>query len=256
MKLGSAYGGALRTVGRGGSSSLGLSSPKLGPGHRCQSVTHPACTEPWCRQTALPQRRRESGKAGASKGARTVGGTSFEAGPAWLRIRAPREAWRGGEAVSPPPGRGPWAGRDSGPGARHTGGPGGDSLTPFLSGLTAPASLPSPDLHCGLRRPPVHKVLVGQRPVCRLVVPGPGHAEAGGQARPSPQALLHVEVHEGLLPRHGECWDCPTTPKLAQGTGSRILGWEWGPGLHHSVACGRVQILSGHGFPGLGSIRV
>ena len=44
------------------------------------------------------------------------------------------------------------------------------------------ASLPSPDLHCCLHRPPVHKILDLQCPICSLVVPGSIQAVAGGQA--------------------------------------------------------------------------
>ena len=97
----------------------------------------------------------------------------------------------------------------------------------------APASLPSPDLCCHLRGPPVHKILVVQCPVCDLVVPGPRKATAGGQVLPSNKALLLVEVHEGLFPCLGEYWDWMEHGHVRGGSmvlcaGSRILGGEVG----------------------------
>lgn len=136
---------------------------------------------------------------------------------------------------------GPQAGRDGAASAGHRGNSVQTSHLLPLRPLIALASLPSPDLHCGLHRPPVHKILVSQCPVCNLVVPGLGQAIAGGQAHPSPKALLPVEVHEGLFPHLGEYWhwwEWGCGGSATQASGSRMLGWVGGARAYTTVGPG------------------
>lgn len=124
----------------------------------------------------------------------------------------------------------------------------------------APASLPSPDLHRGLHRPPVHKILVGQCPVRDLVVPGPRQAPAGGQAPQSCEALLPVEVHEGLLPRVGEYQGWRDASVFTAVARPRLQGAECraaskGPGLAPLCGLGRSPASPWLWFPRAGKCQ-
>ena len=70
--------------------------------------------------------------------------------------------------------------------------------------LIVPAPLPRFYLLCDLHRPPVHKILDDQYPICNLVVPGSRHTTARRQAECFHKALYLMEVPEGLFPHLGE----------------------------------------------------
>lgn len=59
-------------------------------------------------------------------------------------------------------------------------------------------------LHSSLHRPLVHEVLAAQCPLCRVVAHRQGRTQQRRETDPALTEQRRLEIHEGLLPRHGK----------------------------------------------------
>lgn len=100
-------------------------------------------------------------------------------------------------------------------------------------------------LHRCLHRPPLHPILAAQCPLRCMVVPRQGTTQKGREEDPCHAEQRGLEVHEGLLPRHGKCHRSHWLLRYS-GTNFELAVWRqvWGQRLWHWVLgrqCWRIE---------------